>query len=106
MALTNEDNMNQAQAQPKFDPVADTVVAVIRDMTSDWDLDTDQPLGPDTQLIGDLAFESIDVVQLVVSLEESFNKRSIPFHKLLMDDGRYVEDLSIRQVVDFLRQHV
>ena len=106
MVQTTANIMTNPTAEQVKDPVAETVVKVIRDMTSDWDLGTDEAISPDTQLIGDLAFESIDVVQLVVSLEEAFSKRSIPFEKLLMDEGRYVEDLSVRQVVDFLRQYV
>jgi len=98
--------MENTQVKLQTDDVADKVLQVIHDMTSDWDLDLSSPLGLNTQLIADLAFESIDVVQLVVSLEEAFNKRSIPFDKLLMVDGRYVEDLSVGEVVDFLRPHV
>lgn len=98
--------MEDVQVKQKSDLVADTVLRVIQDMTSDWDLQTGKPLGLDTMLIGDLAFESIDVVQLVVSLEEAFSKRSIPFDRLLMEEGRYVEDLSVGQVVGFLREHV
>jgi len=97
----------QNQRVEKYDDhVSDTVLRVIREMTSDWDVDIGPSFGLQTQLIGDLAFESIDVVQLVVSLEEAFNKRSIPFDRLLMEDGRYVEDLSVGQVVEFLRNHV
>lgn len=98
--------MNNAQAVQTGDRVAEKVLQVIGDMTSDWDVGLASPLGPETRLIADLAFESIDIVQLVVSLEEAFNKRSIPFDRLLMVDGRYVEDLSVRQVTDFLRDHV
>jgi acyl carrier protein len=98
--------MEAVASQPHADAVEQTVLDVVKDMTSDWDLPLLSPLGRSTRLIADLAFESIDVVQLVVSLEEAFHKRSIPFDKLLMVEGRYVEDLSIGEVVDFLRGHV
>ena len=98
--------MQNQRAQSDSDIVSDTVLRVIQDMTSDWDVDIGTSFGLETQLIGDLAFESIDVVQLVVSLEEAFKKRSIPFDKLLMENGRYVEDLSVGQVVEFLRNHI
>ena len=45
--------------------------------------------------IGDLGFESIDIVQFVVALEENFKRRDMPFEKLLMIDGRYVDELSV-----------
>jgi acyl carrier protein len=78
------------------------VLQILKDLTADWDTDYAGQIGPDTMLIDDLDFESIDVVELVVSLEGRFARRDLPFEKLLMQDGRYVEDLSVRQVVDFL----
>ncbi len=88
------------------DAVAARVVKILEDMTGDWDLEFDGKIDLDTQIIGDLAFESIDIVQLVVALEEGFNKRGIPFEKLLMVDGRYVNDLSVAEVVEFLQANL
>ena len=79
------------------------VLQVLKDLTADWDTDYAGPIGPETQLIGDLDFESIDVVELVVSLEGRLQRKDLPFEKLLMQDGRYVEDLTVGQVVDFVR---
>jgi acyl carrier protein len=98
--------MNDAAQTQTIDPIVDQVAGILRDMTSDWDLDSDQPIGRNTQLIADLAFESIDIVQLVVAIEENFGKRGLPFDKLLMTDGRYVEDLSVGEVADFLKAHL
>jgi acyl carrier protein len=78
------------------------VLEILKDLTADWDTDYAGEIGPETLLIDDLAFESIDVVQLVVSLEGRFQRRDLPFEKLLMNDGRYVDDMSVRQLVDFL----
>ena len=78
------------------------VLEILKDLTADWDADYAGAMGPDTLLIADLDFESIDVVELVVSIEGRFQRRDLPFEKLLMDDGRYVEDLTVRQIVDFL----
>jgi acyl carrier protein len=82
------------------------VLQVLKDLTADWDSDYAGDVGPDTLLIQDLDFESIDVVELVVSLEGRFERRDLPFEKLLMQDGRYVEDLTVRQVVDFLQSEL
>jgi acyl carrier protein len=86
--------------------ILDRVVRIVSDMTTDWDLDLSGGIGPETLLIADLAFESIDVVQFVVALEERFGRRNLPFEKLLMVDGRYVDDLSVAQVADFLHDHL
>ena len=82
------------------------VLQILKDLTADWDSDFGGQIGPDTLLIADLDFESIDVVELVVSLEGKFARRDLPFEKLLMDDGRYVDDLTVRQVVDFLESQL
>ena len=79
------------------------VIAVIQDLTSDWELDLDQEIGPDTRLVEDLAFESIDVVQLIIGLESTFNCKGLPFEKLLMQDDRYVDEILVSEIVDFLQ---
>jgi acyl carrier protein len=82
------------------------VVGILEDMTSDWDLEFSGGIGPNTHLIADLAFESIDMVQFIVALEEQFMRRDLPVETLLMADGRYVDDLQVAQVVDFLSKHL
>jgi acyl carrier protein len=86
--------------------ILDQVVRIVSDMTADWDLELSGGIRPETLLIADLSFESIDVVQFVVALEERFGRRGLPFEKLLMVDGRYVDDLSVFQVVGFLHDHL
>jgi acyl carrier protein len=82
--------------------VFQNLVGILEDMTSDWEAMYDGGIQPETRLIGDLGFESIDVVQLVVAIEEEYQSRSLPFEKLLMADGRYVDELVVSQIVDFL----
>lgn len=96
--------MNTATATPTFarDRIEKDVIEILSDMTTDWDLDFEGPVGPGTRLMADLAFESIDVVQLVVAIEAHFQRRQMHFEHLLMVDGRYVEELEVRQIVDFL----
>ena len=78
---------------------------VLEDFVEDWDIELDEPIGRDTLLLGDLEFESIDIIQFVVAIEEAFGKRKLPFEQVLMKDGRYVDDLSVGQITDFLHQH-
>jgi acyl carrier protein len=79
---------------------------ILENMTSDWDSEFDGGIGPETCLIADLGFESIDVVQLVVAIEEHFQHRDLPFGELLMADGRYVDDLSVGNIVNFLSRQL
>ena len=82
-----------------------TMVAILEEMTSDWDTDLESPMSSETKLVSELGFESIDVVQLIVEIEESFQCRDLPFEDLLMADGRYVDELTIGNAVDFLHTH-
>jgi acyl carrier protein len=78
------------------------VIAVLNEVTMDWELDLEEEIGPSTRLIDDLAFESIDIVRFVVALEQHFNCKGLPFEKLFMRDGDYVDELRVNEVVDFL----
>lgn len=81
------------------------LIGVLTDMTADWDTSAGA-IGDETKLIADLGFESIDVVHLVVAIEEKFLRRDLPFQDLLMEDGQYVDELTVAQVVDFIVRHV
>lgn len=76
------------------------VIAVVEDLIQDWDLEA--PVTGETRMVADLAFESIDIIQLTVALEERFGRRKLGFDQLLMVDGRYVDDLTVDQIAAFL----
>jgi acyl carrier protein len=93
--------MNSAVQLDK-EAILGPVREILEDITQDWDLDCSGEISSQTRLIADLAFESIDVVMLIVAIEERFGRKGLPFENLLMVDGRYVDDLSVQQMVDFL----
>ncbi|MFP5306445.1 MAG: phosphopantetheine-binding protein [Gammaproteobacteria bacterium] len=78
------------------------LVSLLKDFTQDWDSVLDGEYGRDTRLLADLGFESVDIIQLTVAVEEEFGLHKTPFDRLLMKDGRYVDDLSVGQLADFL----
>lgn len=82
--------------------IQDTVVATLNDTVADWDLDLEEPIGAETTLIDELAFESIDIVQFCVNLEQALGRKDLPFEKLFIDDGAYVDDVSVAQITEFL----
>jgi acyl carrier protein len=88
------------------DEVRTSLIEIIKDLASDWDTDFSGPLSGETRLMSDLAFESIDVVHLLVAIQHRFGGQDIPFERLLMVDGRYVADLTISQVAEFLHDFV
>ena len=96
----------EARTGMNRDLVIQDVISILREMTNDWEIGYQGEIGPKTTLIGDLAFESIDVVQLVMALQEHFGQENLPFEKLLMTEGRYVDDLGIDAIVTFLCEHI
>lgn len=88
------------------DRILGDFIGLLKDMTSDWDTGVGSEIGADTNIIGDLGFESIDIVQLAVAIEGHFKRRDFPFEQLLMEDGRYVDALYIKDVVRFLSAHL
>lgn len=79
-----------------------TVITVLTDTIADWDLDLEEPIGAETTLIEDLAFESIDIVQFSVALEQALGRKDLPFEKLFIQDGNYVDDVSVTEITAFL----
>ncbi len=86
--------------------ISQDVIAIIQSMISDWDLSPDLPIGLDTRLVADLDCKSIDIVQLIVSLQEHFEQRNLPFERLLMSEERYVDEIYVRDIVDFLVKYL
>lgn len=84
------------------DALQATVITVLNDTVKDWDLELDEAIGPETTLIEDLAFESIDIVQFSVALEQALGRKDLAFEKLFIEDGAYVDDVSVSEVADFL----
>ena len=82
------------------------VIELLKDMTSDWDTGFGGEIGNGTALIGDLGFESIDVVHLVTAIEQRYDRSDLPFEKLLMQDGHYVDDLTVGQIAQFLHANL
>jgi acyl carrier protein len=79
-----------------------TVVSVLEDTVQDWDIEIEGGIGAATTLIGDLAFESIDVVQFCIALEQAVNRKGLPFETLFIRDGAYVDDVTVAEVAAFL----
>jgi acyl carrier protein len=94
--------MEQSQHAANGGTVLQDLVTLIGDMTDDWETGFTGGLGPETRLMADLGFEAIDVVHLIIAIEEHYKREDLEFEKLLMHEGRYVDDLTVRELADFL----
>lgn len=86
--------------------VLQEIVNILEDITSDWDLEFGDRIGAETQIVSDLEFESIDVVQFVVQVEKFYDRKDLPFEQLLMAEGRYKDDITVGEVAEFLQTHL
>ena len=80
--------------------VKQTVMTTLADFIQDWGLEAE--ITPETTIVEDLEFDSIDVIQFTVALEGAFGGQKLGFQELLMKDGRYVDDLSVAQFQAFV----
>jgi acyl carrier protein len=88
------------------DTILADLIDVLKDLTSDWDTGFSGEITGETLLMGDLAFESVDVVHLIVAIQERYGKQNIPFEKLVMENGRYVTDLRVARIAEFLKAQI
>lgn len=80
------------------------LASILEQMLDDWGVELDEPINDNSQLVADLEFSSIDIIHLAVALEQHFERPKLGFNELLMDDGQYIDDLSVGKIVDFLVQ--
>jgi acyl carrier protein len=98
--------MPAGQLRNDHQTILQDMIRILEDMTSDWDTEFSGGIGADCLLNHDLGFQSIDWVHLVTAIEEHFGRRDFPFPELFVRDGRFIEDLAVKQLVDFLAKHV
>ena len=97
---SNPDPPEQLRDKMDKNAIEGQVIQTLKDFIEDWGLDAD--VSPQTTIVEDLEFDSIDVIQFTVELEKVFGNRKLGFQELLMKDGRYVDDLSVTEFADFL----
>jgi acyl carrier protein len=80
------------------------VLALLNSVVQDWEFEG--PLGANTRVFADLAFESLDLVVLGSKVQERFGQ-TLPFPQLFAEIGqREVRDLTIGEWVDFIYLHI
>jgi acyl carrier protein len=82
------------------------VVGVLGDVSADCEVELDDPISRGTRLVAGLAFESTDVLEVAVALEQAFGRPTVSFDQFLAGEGRQVEDLTVAEVADFVIRHV
>jgi acyl carrier protein len=84
------------------DTILGDVSLILDDMTPSVDKEFSGGITPDTELVADLGFASMDLVMLLVAIEGRYEIQGLPFEELFLKDGQYVQHLTVRHIVDFL----
>jgi acyl carrier protein len=98
--------MSTASEAADHEQILNAVVDVLHDMTSDWDLELSGGINASSQLVHDLQCESLDIVMLIVALEARFGVSELPWGETLLADGEVVEDITVREIADFLAEQL
>jgi acyl carrier protein len=82
------------------------LVAMLKDMMADFNSSFEGEISWDSRLMADLDFESMDVVVLVTSIEQFYHRTDFPFAELVTANGTYLDDLCVRDTVNFLVRYL
>lgn len=96
---SNRSNLSREEIEEK-------VIHVLVDMVQDWDLDFCDEIGSNTNIIEDLDFESIDLIELMVAMEKAFGVKGLPYETIFIKDGAYIDELQVMQLVDFFQANL
>ncbi|MCE3232901.1 MAG: acyl carrier protein [Rickettsiaceae bacterium] len=80
--------------------VEQVVIGLVEDFTDDWGIDLE--VTTQTMLKGDIGFNSSDTMQLFAAIQEYYNSVDFKFQDLVMEDGKYKDDLKLGQVIVFV----
>ena len=82
--------------------VGTAVSGILQDIVQDWDLELDGEVTPESLLVANLGFSSVDFVELATAIEDCYPDVELDFDGLIIKDGKLVEDLSVAQVAEFV----
>jgi acyl carrier protein len=85
---------------PAEEQIQADIIDILNKMTEEWDFDSDE-IRPDTKLVEELDFSSVDIMHLMASVDMRFERR-LPFDQIILKEGQYVEDISVEELVNFV----
>lgn len=84
----------------------DDILNILEKILPCYENQFEKNMNLETLLGADLGMKSIEFVKLLDSIQNLYGKFDLPFEDLFMQDGRNVRDITIADVVDFLKKHL
>lgn len=86
--------------------ILNDILEIIDQFSLECELEPEQSIGTETYLGSDLCFTSIEIVRLISEIQQKYGNQLIPFQELFIRGDEIVQDLRIRDLVDFLLLHL
>ncbi|MCA9778468.1 MAG: acyl carrier protein [Candidatus Eremiobacteraeota bacterium] len=86
--------------KPSAQEIENSIMEILKEMTEDWDLEMDE-LEPDAGLVEELCFSSVDFLHLMAAVEMKIG-RKLNYEELLVEDGSYRTELTVRELAKFV----
>lgn len=86
--------------KPTAQQIENSIMEILKEMTEDWDLEMDE-LEPDAGLVEELCFSSVDFLHLMAAVEMKIG-RKLNYEELLVEDGSYRTELTVRELARFV----
>lgn len=83
--------------------IKNTILEIVEGIVVENNFEFEESIQPNIRLVEDLGFASINFVELVVLIEERLGQK-LGFHDLLMQQGQYIQDLYIQELIEFIDQ--
>ena len=81
--------------------VEQVVIGLVEEFVDDWGLD-DVEVSKNTKIKEDIGFDSSDTMQLFAAIAEHYNPVEFKFQELVVQDDKFVDDLSLGQIIVFV----
>ena len=90
--------------KPDRAQITETVIATVTNITQDWNLSAD--VRPETRLISELGFTSMDAIDLFAMLDIAFHSK-LPFEQFAVvgANGEYRQEFTVAEVAEFVDTH-
>ena len=90
--------------KPTPEQIAETIVTTIVNVTQDWSLSAN--VGPETRLVAELGFTSMDVIDLFAMLDMAFQVK-LPFEQFVIAgaSGEYRQEMTVAELAAFVEGH-
>jgi acyl carrier protein len=88
---------------PSKDDITAMVIGIVKQIVEDWGMEA--AVENNSKLVGDLGFTSMDVIDLLASLETQMG-RKLAYEKLVvLENGGYRQELVVEDLVAFVQEN-